>query len=247
MRLSEFNASIRAIHQFFLGENFLESTSYIVSLPRLDRFNKICLTSSSYVDIYESGLSLSHYNFILKDLAYFQFSYSSQNEWALAYYPNPRVSGSADALVTFNELKDAAASGEIDDEEFSSLASSLPIGNYIPRVRFEYSETQYKPVKHPGAHFHIGMAGEDRWASSRKISPKSFGLVITKHYYPDIWWKKSRFSLPARDQESVGDIDNCLDQKLFKSIQDDGVSHSFSDFESLTFHFGAMQPAPANH
>ncbi|MDW9364090.1 DUF2290 domain-containing protein [Sinorhizobium meliloti] len=245
MTRDEFNASIRAIHNFFDSENFVESTVYLVNLPRSEEFNQTSLTTLDYNSVYEVGLSLSHYNFVLKDLAYFQFSHSAENEWALAYYPNPRVSGSPDALVEFNELKDAADRGEIDDEEFSSLASGLHVGYYIPRVRFEYSESQYRRVRHPGAHFHIGMSGEDRWASSRKLSPRTFGLLIAKLYYPDLWWKNSRFSLAEEDQELPRNIENCVDEKLVSSIRNDGVSQSFSAFERLTFHFGAFQPGPA--
>ncbi|APO75228.1 hypothetical protein AM571_CH02419 [Rhizobium etli 8C-3] len=244
MTRDDFNASIRAIHTFFESEDFLESTVYLVALPRSEDFNKISLTSQDYNFVYETGLSLSHYNFILKDLAYFQFSHSSEGEWALAYYPNPRVSGSPDAFAEFNELKDAVERDEIDDEEFSSLVSSLQVGNYIPRVRFEYSESQYRRVRHPGAHFHIGMSGEDRWASSRKLSPRSFAMLIAKHYYPDLWWKNSRFSLAEEDQE-LANVETCFDEKLLNSIRSDGVSLSFSEFERQTFHFGALQPTPA--
>lgn len=240
MTREEFNSSIRAINKFFDGEEFIESIVYQVSLPRSVDFNKVNLTSLNYTDVYQVGLSLSHYNFILKDLAYFQFSHASESEWALAYYPNPRVSGCPDAFNQFSRLRDEVDRGEINDEEFSLLVSSLHTGNYIPRIRFEYSESQYKCVRHPGAHFHIGMSGEDRWASSRKLSPRSFGLLIAKHYYPDIWWRKSRFSLDEKDQELSANIERCLDERLLRSIQDDGISRSFSDFERLTFHFGAM-------
>ncbi|QRM55107.1 DUF2290 domain-containing protein [Sinorhizobium sp. BG8] len=245
MTRDDFNASIRAIHAFFESEEFLEHTVYLVALPRSEDFNKTSLTSRDYGVVYEKGLSLSHYNFILKDLAYFQFSHDSGGDWALAYYPNPRVSGSPDALAEFNELKDALERDEINDEEYSSLISSLNVGNYIPRVRFEYSESQYKRVRHPGAHFHIGMSGDDRWASSRKLSPRSFGMLIAKHYYPDLWWKNSRFSLAEEDQELPGKIETCFDEKLLNSIRGDGVSLVFAAFERQTFHFGALQPNEA--
>ncbi|QKJ91621.1 DUF2290 domain-containing protein [Agrobacterium pusense] len=242
MNRDEFNGSIRAAHAFFSGENLVENTVYLVCLPKLEHFNNISMTSKEYNLIYEAGLSWSHYNFSLKDLAFFQFSYVSSSEWALAYYPNPRVSGSPDAIADFNEFKDAAEKGDIDDEEFAALASSLPIGNYIPRIRFEYSESQYRRVRHPGAHFHIGMSGEDRWASSRKLSPLSFVLLIAKLYYPDFWWERSRFSKSEQDQSLQHHIDACLDEKLLTSIRSDGASLVFSDFEKLTFHFGALLP-----
>jgi len=237
----QFNSSIRATQAFFTNEDFVESTVYQVALPRSQDFNKTSLTSQDYAQVYEVGLSLSHYNFLLRDMAYFQFSHTSESEWALAYYPNPRISGSPDALVDYNEFKEEFEKGEISDEEFSALAYSLPVKNFIPRIRFEYSESQYRRVRHPGAHLHIGMSGEDRWASSRKLSPLSFGMLIAKLYYPDIWWKQSRFDLDEDDQELPQHIQNCVDEKLLTSIRNDGVSLSFSDFERLTFHFGALR------
>ncbi|MGV1777152.1 DUF2290 domain-containing protein [Agrobacterium fabrum] len=243
MKRDDFNASIRAIHGFYSSEDLVEGTVYPVALPRSEAFNKISLTTTVYENVFEAGLSLSHYNFILRDLAFFQFSHSSEQEWALAYYPNPRISGCPDALQVFTDLKAELEHGELSEEEFSSLASSLHVGNYIPRIRFEYSQIQYRPVRHPGAHFHIGMSGEDRWSSSRKLSPLTFGLLIAKHYYPELWWPKSRFSLTQKDQNLAANIEHCVDEKLMKSIQADGTSHIVSDFERLTFHFTAMQPS----
>lgn len=243
MNRDDFNASIRAIHGFYCDEKLVESAVYLVALPRSEVFNKISLTTTVYEKVFEAGLSLSHYNFILRDLSFFQFSHSSDQEWALAYYPNPRISGCPDAFREFIDLKAAMENGELSEEEFSALASSLHVGNYIPRIRFEYSESQYRPVRHPGAHFHIGMSGEDRWPSSRKLSPLTFGLLIAKHYYPDLWWPKSRFALVEEDQNLAANIESCVDEKLLRAIQADGISHIVSDFERLTFHFAAMQPA----
>lgn len=243
MTLDEFNASIRTAFRFFEEEGFVESAVYMVSLPRSAEFNKISLTTQIYADLFESGLSLSHYNFLLKDLAYFQFSYRSSSEWALAYNPNPRISGCPDALEEFLSLRESAERGEITDEDFSALASSIDVGNYVPRIRFEYSESQSRPIRHPTAHFHIGMSGEDRWSSSRKISPRSFGLLIAKHYYPEIWWNKSRFALSDKDQKLHASIAICLDNKLVKSLHSDGASLAFTEDEKQNFHFSAMQPS----
>lgn len=67
MTRDDFNASIRAVHAFFENEDFLESSVYLVALPRSEDFNATTLTSKDYSVVYEKGLSLSHYNFILKD------------------------------------------------------------------------------------------------------------------------------------------------------------------------------------
>jgi hypothetical protein len=241
MTRDEFNASIRASHSFCSSIELLENSIYLTSLPRSAEFNKLSLTSLNYNSIFESGLSLSHFNFLFKDLAYFQFSHDSNQEWALAYYPNPRISGCPEALLEYQEMRDAVEAGELGEDDFSALASGLQIGNYIPRIRFEYSERQYRPVRHPGAHFHIGMSGEDRWCSSRKLSPLTFVLLIVKQYYPDAWWARSRFALEEADQVVPANVSGCLDERLLRSIQSDGVSHILTEFETLTFHFAAVR------
>lgn len=240
MKLSEFNSSIRAIVSFFSEVDLWESTVYEVNLPRSEKFNKISLTSDDYVEIYETGLSLSHYNVLLRDLAYFQFSYNGEEEYALAYYPNPRLSGSTKALSTFRELENERDCGELTSEDFDELVAAMPARAYIPRIRFEYSKKQYRQVRHPGAHFHIGMSGEDRWCSGRKLSPRSFGFLMTKLYYPEIWWDGSRFARPEDEQDTPVALSTCFDERLLASIKGDGVSQFLTDHEKMGFHLSAL-------
>lgn len=240
MKLDDFNSSIRMLISFFMDVKLWASTVYEVALPRSETFNKISLTSDNYVDIYEAGLSLSHYNVLLCDLSYFQFSHSSEMEYALAYYPNPRVSGSAKALDDFRELERGRDSGWLTTEEFDELAACMPAHGYIPRIRFEYSQKQYRQVRHPGAHFHIGMSGEDRWCSGRKLSPQTFGLLMTKFYYPETWWNGSRFSRPEDEQETPEALSTCFDERLLTSIKADGVSHLLTEYEKMGFHLSAL-------
>lgn len=240
MKLYDFNSSIRGVISFFIDVGLWASTVYEIALPRSVGFNKISLTSENYVDIYAEGLRLSHYNVLLSDLSYFQFSHSSETEYALAYYPNPRVSGSAKSLREFQELEKERDNGNLTAEEFDELAACMPAHSYIPRIRFEYSKTQYRQVRHPGAHFHIGMSGEDRWCSGRKLSPLTFGLLMTKFYYPKTWWSGSRFSRPANEQETPEALSSCFDERLLISIKDDGVSHFLTDYEKMGFHLSAL-------
>jgi hypothetical protein len=239
MQLADFNASIRGIIDFFSQKGLWLSTVYNVSLPNSPEFNKLSLTSKDYSEIYDKGLSLSHYNILLNDFSYFQFSYTNANEYALAFYPNPRLSGSPEALEFYRHLEQERDEGVLSDEEFSELAAEIPSRVFIPRVRFEYSESQYRSVRHPGAHFHIGMSGEDRWPSARKLSPKSFGLLMTKLYFPETWWLHSRFSRPPEEQHLY--ISDCLDDKLLSSIRVDGASQLLSNDEKMGFHFAALQ------
>jgi hypothetical protein len=240
MKSGQFNTSIRNAIKFFTDTNLLESTVYDFSLPTNKHFNKAALTANKYTDLYETGLSLSHYNVQITDLSFFQFSYTSESDWALAYYPNPRISGDIDAFQDYQDLKKSFNDDEITDEEFSELASSFPANERIPRFRYEYSENQYKAVKHPSAHFHIGLFGNDRWCVSRKISPFTFALIITKHFYPETWWARSRFSMDEDEWNKDEAKLDCLDALLVKSLQDDGVSGELHAEEKLSFHFSAL-------
>ncbi|MBC9247509.1 DUF2290 domain-containing protein [Paracoccus sp. 11-3] len=240
MNIESFNRSIRAVDAVLADLNLLEGTVYNCSLPRSMDFNQTCLTSKDYNEIYETGLRLSHYNFLLLDLAYFQFTHKGPTEWALAFYPNPRITGSIEALSEFKEFSVARDSGEISEEEFSELSTSMPINYYVPRFRYEFSESQFRPVQHPGAHFHIGMSGEDRWGSSRRLSPLSFCYLMLKYYYPEHWWPLSRFSQSREDWASPKILEYCLDKKLENSLRNDGVSHLFCEEERPGLHFSTV-------
>ncbi len=238
MQLGEFNASIRAAAEFFTEQNLWLATVYDMSLPRSAEFNKLSLTSKDYIEIYDRGLALSHYNFLLADFSYFQFSFTDPSEYALAYYPNPRLSGSPEAIELFRGFEKEREEGLLSDEEFSELIAEIPSRTVIPRIRFEYSGSQYRSVRHPGAHFHVGMSGEDRWPSARQLSPKSFSLLMTKMYFPETWWQNSRFSRPENEQHLH--LADCFDEKLLASIRLDGVSQFLSIDERMGFHFAAL-------
>lgn len=239
MEAVEFDRSIRAVEAILNRVKLLEGTVYNFALPRSAEFNEICLISQDYDEIYEAGLRLSHYNYLMSDLAYFQFSRATETEWALAYYPNPRITGSRIAKETFLELAEARDSGEISEEEFSELVLDMPSKSYVPRFRFEYSLRQFRPVCHPGAHFHIGMSGEDRWSSSRRLSPLSFAHLMLKYFYPNEWWPQSRFSGPEENWNNPRHIEKCLDGELSRSLRRDGLSHLFCDEERSGLHFSS--------
>src|SRR4051812_4084998 len=68
------------------------------SLPVDDLFRDVAIDStSSYEQIYKTGLSRAHYNFLLNDYSYFQFTWDNKSSWRLAYFPNPWISGAPEA------------------------------------------------------------------------------------------------------------------------------------------------------
>ena len=238
MDLANFNSSIRSAIGFFEERGIWQATVYNSALPRSTQFNKLALSTKNYIEIYETGLALSQYNFLLNDLSFFQFSHTSGTEFALAYYPNPRLSGSPKALDEYLEYEKERDDGVLSDEEFAELASLMPVAYFVPRIRFEYSERQYKNVRHPAAHLHIGMSGEDRWPSARKLSPLTFSMLMTKPYYPEKCWLASRFSQPVNEQHLHHET--CLDRRLVEALQSDGISQSLSNDEKMSFHFAAL-------
>jgi hypothetical protein len=185
--------------------------------------------NSTYADIYRSGLSRSHYNIILDDYAYFQFSFSSPTDWRLAYFPNPWISGVTDARAQMRELEQLERDGEITHEEIGNLIEALPLHQAIPPIRYEYSRDQYRELEHPAAHFHIGRDGNNRWPCNILLGPQAFSMNIFRLYYFEDWRPySSRF----------GAADPCVDQQFQSIIDNTQISHEFSQDERRTLHFG---------
>ncbi|MGH1558005.1 hypothetical protein ACRAWD_09940 [Caulobacter segnis] len=59
-----------------------------------------------YEDLYLLGLRTSHYNFLLSDFSYFQFSVNGDGESRFAYYPNPFIGASQSAMQELAEMRE---------------------------------------------------------------------------------------------------------------------------------------------
>lgn len=234
MNETYFNASIRQSLGFLTRAALDEVTVNISRLKINVGFNEVALSpESNYESIYRSALSLNHFNVQLTDYALFQFSWDSQASWRLAYYPNPWISGVASALSKLSELKEMLEAGAINSEEFMELLSTdFQLHQAVPMFRYEYSESQYVPVTHPAGHFHIGTFGQDRWAWSRKLSPKSFTMLIVRMYYPEVWLDNSSFHTEG--------VAECWEAELRESLMNDGASTEFNVEEATSVHFNAM-------
>jgi hypothetical protein len=229
----DFKGSIRRSLAFFEEAQLDELTTNLSSLDVNPAFNEIALKpTAKYEDIYKAALSLRQFNIQLKDFSLFQFSWTSETEWRLAYYPNPWITGVPSANEKLNELKGFLEAGVINTEEFlDEISDDFEYYQSVPMFRFEYSERQYKAVVHPASHFHIGTQGLDRWAWWRKLSPLSFSMMMIRMYYPDTWLKRCSF----HDET----VENCWEHKLNEVLAGDGVSLEFSDIEARCVHLGA--------
>jgi hypothetical protein len=167
-----------------LGEAFVTPTPLTV----IQEFRKVALNVKSlYTDVYESGLALSHYNILLFDLAFFQFGWSGENEVRYAYYPNPFISGNKEAQVKLQNWREAQSADILSEEDVSALIASLTTSGTVPLIRYENSPSQYRSLRHPCSHMHIGLHSENRWPLARVLTPLAFSMWIVKQYYTDSW------------------------------------------------------------
>jgi hypothetical protein len=227
----EFASEIRAAWNIFksLGLDRLISSDW--SLPIDGVFRDVALDSdATYESIYRTGLSRSHYNIMLYDYAYFQFSRDDDFSWRLAFFPNPWVSGSPNAVERVQQWEALEELGVLDHEEASNLIAEMPYLGAIPCIRFESAPAQYREMAHPSAHFHIGRHDQNRWPSTIMLGPKAFAMIIAKMYYPEFWAKKSSFH--------KAEAESCCDQTLLTAMGDVRIVHEFSALEQRSFHFG---------
>ena len=173
----------KAIEKLELGETFSSGAP----LPVTEEFRNLILNDEiSYVTLYLGGLNQSHYNFLLSDYSYFQFSWSLKDCVRYAYYPNPFATGKTN-IANFRQLRERVESGEIPFEEYLETLKGNQPEAWIPLIRYENAPSQHKELQHPCSHFHIGHHSDNRWAVNRLLTPLAFTLLILKHYYSSAW------------------------------------------------------------
>lgn len=158
------------------------------TLNASEEFKAISLDPNmDYERIYLGGMRGGDYNIMLADYSFFQFSYGDQFDIRYAYYPNPFLGASRDAIASIAEMHEYVEEGIIDIDEFLHKISETKQGRCAPLVRYEYARAQYVPLRHPSSHLHLGHHTESRWAVRRVLSPDAFGLLVMKLFYGDYW------------------------------------------------------------
>jgi hypothetical protein len=209
-----------------------------VSLPVDEEFRDVAFNEeSTYSLIFRTGLSRSHYNILLQDYSYFQFSRASDSSWRLGYFPNPWVTGSRMAEQQLEEWERLEEEGILTHENVSDLLESMPYIGAVPPIRFEYALGAYREIAHPAAHFHIGRHTENRWVCSLALGPTVFALLVAKLYYPEAWSRCSSYYGAAAE--------GCIESKLFDHLRDTRLVRMFSERELQGLHFGRSQAVVA--
>jgi hypothetical protein len=186
---------------------------------------------TTYVKLYLRGLSLSHYNFCLKDYSFFQFGWEERNVVRYAFFPNPFVTNQS-AVEDFKRRQELVESGLLTLEEYLALLRDSPPEGRVPLLRYENAPAQWKELRHPCSHLHVGYHAENRWAVSRILTPLAFTMFVAKQYYIAEW-------RTCGDDESqpggnrfegvlIGERSQCY------ALGDD----CFSELERQSFHFG---------
>jgi len=185
MTSAAFNDSIRGTHTILRECDILRTVAHLRSTVGSAEFRELALIPDTpYRDLYLCGLQNVDYNFLLKDYAFLQFTHFQNDHYRCTYYPNP-FSGIGDALN--DELEAAVTDGTLSFEEYSQYLSEQPYEVRIPIIRFELDHDAYVMLRHPAAHFRIGMHTENRWPVSRELTPRSFTLLLAKLYYFEAW------------------------------------------------------------
>lgn len=171
-------------------------------------FQSVALDRNArYEDVYKKGLETRHYNFILCDFSYFQFSIAGNPrdpDLRYAYYANPFQHPSFD----FEELIEEGGNSSAISELYSQSLDEAEIVLSRPPIRYDYQRQAYKELSHPAGHLHVGAFQASRWPVRRIITPEAFTLFVAKHYYPEFWLKGAVAAATADG------FDNRLDQGL---------------------------------
>ncbi|MDR7380415.1 hypothetical protein J2X19_005122 [Rhodoferax ferrireducens] len=202
-------------------------------LPVNEEFRNIIYSSESlYTQTYIAGLSLSHYNILLSDYSYFQFSWESEHCVRYAFYPNPFISGNDDEVKAIKKWRDLVESDFLTHEEFLRLLTDRPPSSGVPMFRYENAPSQRKKFKHPCSHFHIGFHSENRWPLERILTPYAFSLLVFKAYYGLPW-------IEYGDEEEP-EIGNRFERILLNEKSNCPIVPQllFENVERRTFFFG---------
>jgi hypothetical protein len=137
--------------------------------------------------VYLVGLQNRDYNFLLLDFGYYQFDWRGTRdscEVRYAYYPNPFEVMSFEDYCA-QEPSTESTSGTLED--YMQALGDAETNQQHPLIRYEVDESRYVELRHPAAHMHFSVCGEDRWPVERVLTPHSFVLLISKMFYFERW------------------------------------------------------------
>lgn len=231
MTPADVRSGVRSAWAFLRLIELDEALSSFEPLRVNERFRDAALDPNRrYEEVYLIGLEESHYNFILQDFSYFQFSCVVRDEYRFAFLPNPFLSlGAASELAN---LQDYVREGAITLDEYLHRINELRAGQYPPPIRYENSPRQYRKYVHPQSHLHIGHHGDNRWPLNRQLTVTAFTTLIAKHFYGRAWGSNKHID-PLSGQNSLemtlaNEKANCQPVSAAQFSQDEFAQFFFS-------------------
>lgn len=211
------------VDELFSGPTALEAS---------DSFKALAISPViSYEELYLTGLRDCQYNILLRDYSFFQFGTGSGGDGVrFAYYPNPFLGATPDALSELKEMQEYVAEGIIDMDEFLHRVSDIRHPQHPPLVRYEFSKTHYVEATHPCSHMHLGFHEENRWPVRRYLTAHAFALLIFRLFYLNFWM--------TADTIKSGDKELTLDEVLMAARTECRMLYGeeFSSAEVQRFH-----------
>lgn len=225
MNLNEIKYGIRKAWDYLKLSDVGQVFSNPAPLAASDAFKVLAISSDvSYEELYLAGLRDGQYNISLLDYSFVQFGGSSDNNLRYAYYPNPFIGSSTEAVSELAELRTYVEEGVLEMDEFLHAVAEIRHSQHPPLLRYENSYEQYVDLSHPCSHFHFGHHGENRWPLSRVLTPQAFALLLIRHFYPAFWASCPTMREGARehslDDILVAERDNCriLSDEFFSEV-----------------------------
>lgn len=172
---------VKALH---VDELFTDPKAIAVS----PEFKAVATDSSvTYEEVYLTGLARGEYNILLADYAFLQFGGSSENSLRYAYYPNPFLNSSRQAINELADLREYVDEGILDMDEYLQRVAELRFTQHPPLLRYENAPGQHVDMVHPCSHIHLGHHAGNRWPVRRVMTPAAFTLMLLKLFYSEYW------------------------------------------------------------
>lgn len=186
MTRQEFAKSLRKAIQFLVEIDVVFDPHLWSSLVPSTDFRQVAMSRSSpYEEVFLTGLRNRDYNVLLTDFSFVQFYCEGEDSdvaLRFAYYPNPYE------IPTYEEFERDYGQWSVEGfEMYLQLASDNPVLHRVPCIRYDMSKRDYRHLRHPASHLHLGLHEDNRWPLSKLLSPEAFSYLIAKLFYSDKW------------------------------------------------------------
>jgi hypothetical protein len=177
---------VRRSYAWLKTVNLSEIVRQYEPLEASGEFRDLALGGAdTYTELYIGALRTGAYNIVLRDFSLFQFGLDDSGA-RYAFLPNPYLHLAEDG-ETINEAWELVEGGAGTLEDAIDYVGSIDSESGVPPIRYEASESQWKKLRHPHSHFHIGFHADNRWPVRRHLTPFAFTLLIAKMYYGSAW------------------------------------------------------------